>query len=92
MERVGGHPVADQLRVDGRAALLGELQFLEDDDAGAFAHDEAVALAIERTAGVQRIVVARRQRAHRGEAADAHRRDRRLGAARDHHVGVVRAG
>ena len=36
-----------------------------------------------------RLVVARRQRAHRAEPADAHRRDRRLRAAGDHHVGVA---
>ena len=38
---------------------------------------------------VRRIVVARRQRARRAEAADAERRHGRLGAARDHDVGVA---
>ena len=54
-----------------------------------FAHDEAVAVLVERTARALRLVVARRQRAHRGKAADAHRRDGRLGAAGNHHVGIV---
>ena len=35
------------------------------------------------------LVVARRQRPQRAEPADAHRRDRRLRAARDHRVGVA---
>ncbi len=76
----------------GAPRCLRKLQFLENDDAGALAHDEAVALAIERAAGVQRIVVAGGQRPHGREAADGQRRDRRLRPARDHHVGVVRAG
>ena len=58
-------------------------------DAGAFADDEAVAVLVERPARALRLVVARRQRAHRGEPADAHRRDRRLRSAGDHHVGVA---
>ena len=41
---------------------------------------------VERPAGARRLVVARRQRAHDGEAADAERRHRRLGAAGDHRV------
>ena len=35
------------------------------------------------------LVVARRERAHGGEAADAHRGDGRLGSAGDHRVGVA---
>ena len=35
------------------------------------------------------LVVARRERAHRAEAADAHRRDRGFRSTRDHHVGRV---
>ena len=65
------------------------LQRLQDDDAGAFAHDEAVAVLVERTRCRGRIVVALRQRRHVGEAADGHRRDRRLGAAADHHVRIT---
>src|SRR6185369_10532864 len=41
------------------------------------------AVAIERTARLLRIVVALRQRAHRVEAADAERGDRRLRSTRD---------
>src|SRR5690606_6708403 len=45
----------------------------------------------EGTAGTGRLVVARRQRAHRAEPADPHRRDGGLRAAGDHRVGVAAA-
>ena len=86
---VGAHAEADQLGIDLRAAPLRVLVLLEHQHAGAFAEHEAVAVLVPGTRGGRRIVVARRQRARRGEAADAERRDRRFGAAGDHHVGVA---
>ena len=50
MVGIGAHPVADDLGVDPGAALVGVLQLFQDHDAGAFAHDEAVARPC-RTAG-----------------------------------------
>ena len=44
---------------------------------------------VERAARGLGVVVALRDRAHRIEPADADRRDRRLAAARDHHVGAA---
>ena len=59
-------------------------------DAGAFAQHEAVAVLVPRAgwrvAGSSLRVDSARAAA---EAADAERRDRRLGAAGDHHVGVA---
>ena len=49
-------------------------------------------LEVERPARARRVVVARRQRPHAVEAADAHRRHGGLGAAGEHHVGHARAG
>ena len=72
---VGGEAVAGQLGEDVRAALLGVLEFLDDDDAGAFAHDEAVAVLVEGPRGAFRLVVAGAQRA-------AWRRNRSCPAAR----------
>src|SRR5665213_2308966 len=87
---VARHAIADDLGVNLGAALLGVLQFLEHDDAGAFAHDEAVAFLILRSRGALRLVVEiGRQGARRREACQADAADRRLGATRDHHVGVV---
>src|SRR5687767_8736725 len=72
-----------------RATLPGMLELFEDDDAGALADDEAVPILVERAAGTLGFVVARRERAQLAEAADAHRGDRRLRAARDHRIGVA---
>ena len=69
--RVARHPVAGELAVDRRAAVLRVLELLEDEDARAFAHHEAVAVQVPRTRGALRLVVARRERAHGREAADA---------------------
>ena len=86
---VGTGAVADHLGVDPRAAGHGEFQLLEDEDSRPFAEHEAVPVGVERAAGTGRVVVALRQGAHRREGADAHGRDGGLGAAGDHHVGVV---
>ena len=82
--------VADHFGVDLRAARLGVLIFLEHDDARALAHDEAVAVLVVGPAGLLRLVVEiGGERARLGEAGDADRADRRLGAAGEHDVGIV---
>ncbi len=59
------------------------------ENAGAFADDEAVALGVEGAAGALRLVIARGERAHGGESADAHGSDGGFGAAADHDVGIA---
>ena len=86
---IGAHAVADQFGQNRRAAAAGELQLLQNENAGAFTHDESVAVLVPGTAGALRFVVARGQRPHGGESADAHRRDGRFGAAGDHHIGIA---
>src|SRR5205085_12598937 len=56
VRRVGGEPVAGDLRVDLRAARLCMLELLEYDDAARLAHHEPLALAVERTTRPLRIV------------------------------------
>src|SRR5262249_11314425 len=87
--RVGGQPVPGKLAIDPRTARSGVFQFLQHEDARAFAEHEAVAVDIPGTAGCRRIVVPRGQRARRAEAADSERTYRGLGAAGDHYVGVA---
>ena len=58
MERVAAHAVSHDFGQNGRAAALGELQLFENQDARAFAHDETIAVAIERPGCVRGIVVA----------------------------------
>lgn len=53
-------------------------QFFEDDDAGAFAHDETVAVFIERTRSVSRVIVARAEGFHRRKAGQLHPEKRQL--------------
>ena len=49
MVGIARQAVADQLGIDLGAARLRMLIFLEHDDPGALAHDEAVAVLVVRT-------------------------------------------
>ena len=51
---VARQAIADHFGIDLRAARLGVLIFLEHDHAGAFAHDEAVAVLVIGAAGAVR--------------------------------------
>ena len=86
---VGGVTVAGDLAVNPRVACLGVLEGLEHDDAGAFAHDEAVAPGVEWPGGVLGIVVAPAHGPHAVEAAHGDGVDGGLGAAGEHDVGVA---
>ena len=83
------HPVADQLRQNRRAAALRMLQLFENQNARAFADDESVAQLVPRPAGVLRVVIALRKRAHGAESADRQRRNAGFRAAADHHIRIV---
>ena len=84
---VAGHAVADELGVDACAARPRVLELLEHDDARRPRRARSRRGRGRRDGSPARIVVAGRQRAHGAEPADAHRRDGRLRAAGDHHVG-----
>ena len=87
---VARQAVADHFGIDLGAARLGVLVLLEHDDAGALAHDEAVAVLVVGPRGLgRRVVEAGRQRAAGGEAGDRDAADRRFRAARHHHVGIA---
>ena len=82
--------ITDDLGVDLRSAGFRMLIFLEDDDPRPLAHDEAVAVPVVGPAGLFRLIVeVGAERTRLREAGDADRADRRLGAAREHDVGVV---
>src|ERR1700724_1233490 len=70
--RVRGHAVANHFRQDGSAAAAGMFEFFENQDAGAFAHYEAIAVPVPWTAGASGVVVASGKSAHGGESADTH--------------------
>src|SRR5687768_1370755 len=67
VKRIVRGPVAGQLGVDAGAPGARMALRLQDDDAAALAHDEAVAVAVEGPRGPFRLVVAGGKRFHRGE-------------------------
>mmetsp|Transcript_2420 Transcript_2420/g.10692 ORF Transcript_2420/g.10692 Transcript_2420/m.10692 type:complete len:346 (+) Transcript_2420:229-1266(+) len=89
--RVCRDAAAEVLAEDRRAALLGVRQGLHDQDAGALAHDEAVAALIPRAGRAGRVFVAGGERAARDEAAEAGARARRLGAPREDEIRLAGA-
>jgi hypothetical protein len=89
--RVGGDAVADELGVDPRPASRGVPELFEHEHGPGLAHDEAIAIGVERPARVLRVVVATREGAQRGEAGDSDPRDRRLAATYKHDVGAAEA-
>ena len=86
---VGGHAVAHDFSNDGGVAALGVLERFEDEDAGAFTDDEAVALGVKGAAGALGLVIARGEGFHGRETADAHGGDGGFAAAADHDLGVA---
>ena len=90
MAAVGADAVAEHFGVDLGAARLGMFEFFEHQDAGPFGEDEAVAIAVERAAGPRSESSLRSERARMlAKPLMPIGRDRRFGAAGDHHVGVV---
>src|ERR1035437_7203670 len=89
MMRVGGVTVAHNFAINLRAAFFGVFQFFQHEHARAFAHDEAVAVFVERTGSGFRIVVARAHGAHRAKAAVADGNDSRFRTAGKHDLGVA---
>src|SRR5258708_17899108 len=87
--RVRGHTVANYFRQDGSAAAASMLEFFENQDAGAFAHHEAIAVLVPGPAGASGIVVASRKRAHVGESVDTHGRNGSFRASGNHYVVII---
>jgi len=84
---IGRRAVAEELGVGRGPPPFRDLGILEHDERGTFAHDEPVALGVERPGGVGRIiVVTTRQRADDVECAERQRRQGDLAAAGDRRV------
>jgi hypothetical protein len=89
VEGVGAHAEAGQLGIDLRAARFAcSYSSSTSTPAPSPSTKPSRSLSQGRDAAGG-IVVARGQRTRRREAADAQRRDRALGAAGDHHVGIA---
>jgi len=87
--RVGRGRGAEDFGVDRRATGLGMLPLFENQDTGAFAHHEAVAVLVPGTAGASGVVIASGERAHGSESAHAHGRNGGFGASGNHDVGIA---
>ena len=88
---VGGRAVPDNLGQRRRAAGERVLQGLDDEDAGPFAHHEAIAGGIERARSKFRLVVeTRRERSCGSKAAKANLVDAGFGTAADRHIRFAR--
>ncbi len=92
----GGHvvgvrraPVARDGGDGLRTPALGVLGALQDQGSRALAHHEAVARLVERPARAVRLIVAPGDCPDRAETRHGKGRDRGLGRAGDHHVGVA---
>ena len=90
MEGVAGKAIADQFAVNAGAAALRMLVFFKHHGAGAFAHHEAVAIAVIGTRGaLGGVVESGGQRAARGKSGKRQAVDGQLRTAGDHHVSIA---
>ena len=87
--RVARRAVAQQLGVDARAPPPRVLQLLEHEHRGALTDDAAVAAEIERPRGARPLLVVGAHGVERAERGQLGGVEHRVGAAGEHHVGVV---
>src|SRR4051794_37480793 len=88
MVGIGSRAIADDFGERFGAAADRMLQFFNDEDASTFAHDEAIAVTVERAGSTRRrFVEARRKRSGGGEAAEAHEIDAGFRAAANRNLG-----
>src|SRR6266567_7741075 len=87
MVGIGRRAIADDFGEWFGAAADRMLQLFNDEDAGTFAHDEAIAVAVEGAGRTRwRFVEARRKGPGSGEAAEAHQIDAGFRAAANRNV------
>jgi hypothetical protein len=89
--RVGRHAPADDIRVPGRAARVGELGTLHDEHTGALGQHETVAPLVERAARLGRVGPATGERPRVAERVGECGEQRGLAAPAHHHVRFVGA-
>src|SRR6266516_4509724 len=88
MVGIGRRAIADDFGEWFGAAADRMLQLFNDEDTGTFAHDEAIAVAVEGAGRTRwRFVEACRKRSGGGEAAEAHHIDAGFRAAANRNVG-----
>ena len=88
---VSTHARTNHFCVNLGTTSLGMLQFLKDKTASTLAHDETIAAGTERTAGLLRLVITRRQGVHGIETANTHLANGSLSATTYDDVGLAQA-
>ena len=86
---IAGGTAADDLSVDLRAARFCVFIFFQHQHTGAFTHHEAVAVFVEGTGGVERVVIAGTHGFHGAEPGETEFTDRRFRTAGDHHIRIA---
>ena len=89
MMRIGGEPDAADLGIDLRISFKRVSELFKNQNSRSFSHNEPVPILIKWAARLLGSVIARRERFHRIESADAHRTNGRFGSSRQHHVGIA---
>src|SRR5438477_1371968 len=82
-------PVAGELTINFRAALLRMFELFDNRNARAFADYETVTVAIERAGRALGFIVALAERFHRGKSGETKFEDRSFGIAGDKNIGVA---
>ena len=81
--------VTDDFGEDVGVAAFSVFEFFDNENACAFAHNESVALSVERAAGMERIVVTGTECLEGAEPGQAERHDGCFRAAAYHHISVI---
>lgn len=89
MVGIGAEPVADELGINVCAAFFCVFEFLDHQDAGTFAHDEAITADIERTGGALWLIVAGAEGFHVAETAKTAGENAGFAAAAEEGIGIA---
>ena len=86
---IGRQTVTREFAVNLGSTRFGVFEFLHDNHSGAFAHDETVAVPIERPRRAFRFVIPRAQRVHGRKPGEANLNDGRFRAAGQKNIGIA---
>src|SRR5206468_8683424 len=81
--------ISCELAVNLRAALFRVFELFHHDNAGAFAHDKTVAVAVERPGSAFGLIIARAESFHGRKSRQTNRDNRSLRTAGKENIGVA---
>src|SRR5262249_3027334 len=89
MVGVGGIAVANDFTIDPGSSGPGVVELFQNQHTGAFAHNKAVPLRVERTGCLFRIIIPRAHGLHGAKATNSQRNDGRFCAAGEHDLRIT---